>query len=86
MVEKDWRRRKYREALCIDSNNPQEEINPRKLMNPEKGTYIRKLEIVLLTHSRNKKEKTSKKITLHRKANFSKEYKLTKAMTSPVIV
>ena len=39
-IEKDWRRRKIKEALYIDSINPQEEMNPSKLMNPEKGTEI----------------------------------------------
>jgi len=41
-VEKDWRRRRIKEALYIDSINPQEDIDPNKLMNPEKGTEVSK--------------------------------------------
>ena len=39
-IDNDWRRRKIKEALYIDSFNPQMEINPRKLMKPEKGKDI----------------------------------------------
>ena len=52
-VEKDWRRRRIKEALYIDSINPQEDIDPNKLMNPEKGTSIEMLETILPKHSRN---------------------------------
>ena len=39
-IDNDWRRRKIKEALYIDSINPQMDINPQKLMNQEKGTDI----------------------------------------------
>jgi len=39
-IEKDWGRRRIKEALFINSINPSAEIDPTKLMNPEKGTEI----------------------------------------------
>jgi len=39
-IEKDWGRRRIKEALYINSINPSYEIDPTKLMNPEKGTEI----------------------------------------------
>ena len=39
-VEKDCWQRRIKVALYINSTNPLSEIDPTKLMNPEKGTEI----------------------------------------------
>ena len=39
-INEDWSRRKIKEALYIDSINPQILIDLQKLMNSEKGTDI----------------------------------------------
>ena len=39
-VEKDWKLRRIKESIFINSLNPSTEIDASKLMNPEKGMEI----------------------------------------------
>ena len=72
-IDNDWRRRKIKEALYIDSINRQMEINPRKLMNPEKGTDISDCWKEFYHHIRQTFEtKTSQKKPLRSKQKTSR--------------
>ena len=46
-VEKEWKRRRIKESIFLNSLNPSTEIDASKLMNPEKGMEFEMAECML---------------------------------------